>query len=356
VIGTGQASANNTVTSISQTGVTWTKSKSESVHPPVGSPNYYLGVEIWRGIVGSGASSTLTINLSNTPFLGSADVNEYTGKLFDDVNASSQNNGTVNNCPTGTTATTTQATELLVGAIQAANVSNQTTPTNGFTLLDGVNHDYGGGVTSSLSFLEHVVTVEGTYGSQTTIAIAAPYVSCIATFGLISPQLSVALSSVGVSTISIISSSVVSKSSLGSSVASFIASSVKYLHEYGNSDVTPVNNTRLSLSSIGSSKINIIVSQVKLLLSSGHTSIGFIRSQAKSLVSLGNASIQLAIGARVSLSSKGKALILFILSQKIPLLSSGRARVSVAASSVVPEEVTEGTGSTSPESETDGSI
>ena len=78
---------------------------------------------------------------------------------------------------TGTTATTTQAKELWIGGITVEASASQTTPTNGFTLLDGATT----GVSTSVAYLENIVSTTGTASSGTTIS-SNSYVGCIATF------------------------------------------------------------------------------------------------------------------------------------------------------------------------------
>jgi hypothetical protein len=174
-IGTHCEGSLPTVVSVTQDGVTWTKCKSDMV----GAYDYYYGnIEIWQGVVDSSTSTDIAILLSATPlsYCAIADVCEYSGLLSSGLDVTASNNGTSTSQDTGTTDTTTQDNELWVGAILKFSGS-QTTPTEGFTLLDGE-------VTSetSVAYLEKIVSSNGTANSGTTSASGDYWVGCIATF------------------------------------------------------------------------------------------------------------------------------------------------------------------------------
>jgi hypothetical protein len=163
-----------TVSSVSETGVTWTR----QVY--TGITTYGYDAEIWAGVIGSSASQTITITLTGTYLKASAaDVCEYSGLLssgFLDQNATAS--GASSNSSTGTTGPTSQANELLAGAI-VATVS-QSSPKNGFTMLDGSqNEPYGNDV---LAYLENAASTTGTYNSGTTVGGTGYWAGCIATF------------------------------------------------------------------------------------------------------------------------------------------------------------------------------
>ena len=172
------------VVSISQTGVTWTKQVSKQQ-----TSLYQTDVEIWAGIVGSGANKDLTISLTPNANGGAiADVCEYSGLLtsgFLDKTAIASGTYTRTQV-TGTTATTTQSNELWIGAI--ANTQDKapnelSSPANGFTLLDGAS--YGGGPIHAHAYLERIVSDVGKASSGTTSTVYTKYeayAGCIATF------------------------------------------------------------------------------------------------------------------------------------------------------------------------------
>jgi hypothetical protein len=169
-----------TVSSITQTNVNWS-TDGAGMQTQSQYSSAKLDTEIWIGIVGSGASKTITITLSGAPVNGGvADVCEYSGLVvssFLDKTASAS--GTSTNFVTGTTATTTQASELWIGSI-AVYYWGQSNPINDFTLLDGATYT-GGGNPVSEAYLEKIVSATGTANSGTS-GNNAYYAGCIATF------------------------------------------------------------------------------------------------------------------------------------------------------------------------------
>jgi hypothetical protein len=160
------------VSSITQQGVTWSLQVQNQA-----SPDY--DIEIWLGMVGANAGTSVTVTTSTAPNWGGVvDICEYTNNvasnwILDQTAKASGTNSTVSS--TGTTSQTTQAQELWIGAIMASY--NQSNPQNGFVLLDGVANDF-----TSAGYLEDIVTLEGQASSGTTIATASVYAGCIATF------------------------------------------------------------------------------------------------------------------------------------------------------------------------------
>jgi len=162
-----------TVQSISETGVTWQKITNRVDN------NGTTDTEIWAGTVVSAASTTITINLTGTnQYYSVANICEYSGlqNATPDVTATNQGNtGTTN---TGTTQNTTQADELWIGATSYSSGSTgQTSPTNGFTILDGQRFN-----SISLAYLEKIVSSTGAANSGTVNTGAAAWSGCIATF------------------------------------------------------------------------------------------------------------------------------------------------------------------------------
>jgi len=172
VIGlTEDGGATDCVYSITQTGVTWSLVIAKTIQS-------CMDGEIWLGVVSSGASKTVVINFSGTAHAGSvADVCEYSGIATNPTDKTASASGSDHNPKTGTTDTTTQAEELWVGCI--STYGTQTTPENGFTLLDGAQ--YGGYM--SLGFLEKIVSSVGQAQSGvTTSDTFTDWSDCIATF------------------------------------------------------------------------------------------------------------------------------------------------------------------------------
>ena len=180
VIGTYRTGGTNirTVSSISGgsgSTNTWHQITSESYS----GSNTAEDVEIWEGIVSSGSTSvTITISGSTSTY-AVADICEYSGIVtsspYSDQTAVSTNSGT--STSTGTTGTTTQASELWIGGITVGANAAQTSPTNGFTLLDGNVYSS----SMSVAYLANTVYTTGTASSGTTIS-SNRYVGCIATF------------------------------------------------------------------------------------------------------------------------------------------------------------------------------
>ena len=180
VIGTYYSSISGsprTVSSISETGVTWTKQAGQT--DSQGSfPGTYTDSEIWLGTVNSGVSTSITITLSGSASSGAvADVCEYSGiapSSYLDKTAGTTGSGT--STSTGTTTATSQASELWIGGVTVEASATQSSPTNGFTNLDGATYS-----STSVSYLEKVVSATGTANSGTTIS-SNRYAGCIATF------------------------------------------------------------------------------------------------------------------------------------------------------------------------------
>ncbi len=111
----GSAGASNPyISSISQTGVTWTVAKAHS------TPNSYGDAEIWKGSVGAGADTTINVTVTGGDGESAeiADVCEWAG-LDGTVDKTAENGGEGTTGDSGTTASTTQNDELAVAAISA---------------------------------------------------------------------------------------------------------------------------------------------------------------------------------------------------------------------------------------------
>lgn len=163
VIGTYNGYTYADVNSISQGGVTWTKQVEQTWA-------YYpacVNGEIWVGVVTSlSASKNITVNLSaGGGTVGKvADICEYSGLAISGYLDKTASNFGSGGTDTGTTATTTQNNELWVGGVCWAGANGtQSTPQNGFTLIDGALYNY-----NSTAFLEKIVSSIGAATSGTT--------------------------------------------------------------------------------------------------------------------------------------------------------------------------------------------
>lgn len=172
VIGMRAAAGGEGVSSISQTGVTW----AQQVYRQNSNGTGYVG--IWAGVVGAGASTSVTVNLNKAADRGAvANICEYSGLRTSDFldKTATSYNGPVTQTDTGTTATTTKAEELWIGGIETA-WKTQTNPTNGFMLFDGQKYSQ-----TAVAYLEKIVSSQGQANSGTTCD-STYYVGCIATF------------------------------------------------------------------------------------------------------------------------------------------------------------------------------
>jgi len=179
VVGVNDADG-NVVSKITQTGVTWTKQ--------VSSANAPLDIEIWAGVVGTGAATTVVITLTDAGHdsdahvsYATSDICEYSGLatsgVFLDKTATNSGLG-ITTSNTGTTATTTQGNELWIGGI-ADTLTNaiQTAPQNGFQLFDG---EEGSGGT--VAYLYNIVSGTGNAVSGTSANAINNWVGAMATF------------------------------------------------------------------------------------------------------------------------------------------------------------------------------
>lgn len=160
------------VDSISQTGVSWSPQVYEWYASSLSA--------IWVGTVSDGANENVTITFTTAPNAGVADICEYSGLLpiwYLDRTASSE--GSSVNPTTGVTLTTSQNAELWIGAITSHGNSNQSSPANGFTQLDGIT--YAGSWWATVGYLEKIVSTTGTAYTTVTIADEQQYAGCIVT-------------------------------------------------------------------------------------------------------------------------------------------------------------------------------
>jgi hypothetical protein len=168
------------VSSITQSGVTWTKVCNSSYNG--GTTHTSFDNEIWAGTVGSGASKTVSITFSMSTCNWLFQVGEWSGiwtSNFLDRTASSQNSYPGSTAPsTGTTSTTRHSNELCIGST-FLKYYDQSSPTNGYTIVDyydlSVSHD-------SLAYLYKTGIDTGQQSCNTTGSSSNCWFGCIATF------------------------------------------------------------------------------------------------------------------------------------------------------------------------------
>jgi len=179
--------------SVTQTGVTW--------HRIVGTFHANgLNAEIWYGDSISGAGAAITIDAESTrTFTSVTVVAEYTGLQASGVlDKSASDSGAVDNSAnSGTTATTTQADELLVGVLcaRAGNTfSGQAgAPASGWT----EEHDAAEGTNAAIAYEQNIVS--STVAAQSTATISGSITNngVIATFNAAPTQKTLTISKAG---------------------------------------------------------------------------------------------------------------------------------------------------------------
>lgn len=177
---------NGNCTGIVQTGVTWAKVVGTT-------PGIAEASEIWAGVIGDGASPTLMISVADAynAYGRVANVCEYSGlalsNYVDQTATWIGNSSSKSSVLTGTTATTSQAVELVVASACIVN-ANLTSATNGFTLLDGIQVN-----AYANAFLEKFLNATGAQSSTVSISPNATYgAGAIATFKAAWPPLTIA--------------------------------------------------------------------------------------------------------------------------------------------------------------------
>ena len=170
------------ISSISQTGVTWTKSAgAEGVNTTSTSGST---TEIWLGSnIAAGAGTVATINLASS-LRAAAVIVQYSGiqpsSPLDRATGTSGNSATAS---TGTTAATTQANELWIGGIGLRDSTfSLGTPANAFAAVANANST---STTANLNakafFLEKIVSATATAVTSATTT-SSHWSGAIATF------------------------------------------------------------------------------------------------------------------------------------------------------------------------------
>jgi len=178
VVGLDSESATQhyTVSSVTQTGVTWTLQVNSTF--TMGGVYAFGDIEIWAGVVRSDADKTVNAVFTGDTIWGAAMVVcEYSGlantNFLDQTNI---NNGFSASPNTGSTSTTSQADELWIGGI-VMDYTSQSVPTNGFTLLGGTKYGE-----CSYSYLEKIVSSTGSANAGDSGSGPWDWAGCIATF------------------------------------------------------------------------------------------------------------------------------------------------------------------------------
>ena len=165
----GDSATTGNVSSVTSSGATWQRATQQAF----GTVPYYE-TEIWYAYNVTGASAaTVTVNFSAST-AGGVTVCEYsglgTGNPLDQTANSSGNSAAA---VTGTTATTTAASEVWVGGLCTGSASSS--PLNSFTIVANPSNG------TYSTYLEYMASATGTANSGATIT-SAHWSGCIATF------------------------------------------------------------------------------------------------------------------------------------------------------------------------------
>lgn len=170
---------------ISETGVNWTPSSDYQISNS-GAYSYNC-IQIWAAIVDSATVSTsITIDLNTqgtvTTSGATVDICEYSGldtayiqsHFCDQVNTNYGRGTTTDTLAAGPT---TYANELWIGGTILLTSNTQSSPTDGFALLDGTPNS---GI--SVGYLEKIVTSTGSAETGTTASGSGKWDAIVATF------------------------------------------------------------------------------------------------------------------------------------------------------------------------------
>jgi hypothetical protein len=174
-----RGTSTNRVSSITQTGATWTRASQAA------NANG-ITTEIWYAPNVSGAGTTVTINQAS--LLSAAVVMEYSGVLsassLDQTASAVNGGGNTTAAVTGTTATTTQANELWIGSIGLTSSGfNLTAPLNSFTSVANSASSNGTATSNARVYaLERLTNTTAVASSGGTISSSSQFAGAIATF------------------------------------------------------------------------------------------------------------------------------------------------------------------------------
>lgn len=175
----GRTTTQNNVTSITQTGVTWTRAVSRV------NNNQNVNIEIWyTTAIQSNASSFITFSQGSARTAVS--VIEYSGLVYNTpLDRTASNYGNNSTPSTGTTSITTASREVWIGGIGLRSSSyNLTNISNSFTMIDAVSSTNSTATNNARVFsLEKIVTTTGQAytGGNTT---SSRWAGAIATFSI----------------------------------------------------------------------------------------------------------------------------------------------------------------------------
>ncbi|MFC6877766.1 beta strand repeat-containing protein, partial [Flavobacterium myungsuense] len=180
---TTRNNAANTVSSITQTGATWTRATQ-------GVNTNGTTTEIWFAPARTTVGASVTVTLNQVSTRTSLVVMEYSGILalnpLDVVNNSTGNSATA----TTNTITTTQANELLIAGVGLVNSTfTLNSITNSFTTVANVATTNGTSSNNAETYaLERIVNTAGTYSTGGTVSTSSQWSAAIASFKAVIPS------------------------------------------------------------------------------------------------------------------------------------------------------------------------
>ena len=240
--GSGNSPATE-ILSIEQTGVVWTEQIAQSATGVV------LASEIWAGVVSAGAGVDIRVTgtSSNFPYGGIADVVEWTGLLTSGMldQTGSDWLSTSSTSSSGVTPSTTQNDELAIACISVYN-ANQSDPTQGFTLLDGLMPAT---YSQSVGYCYKVLSATGAVYTNTSLTGSTHWNGVIATF-----KGAEAVTTTSTTTTTTTSTSVTSTSSITStSVSTSVFTGVSTQTSISTNHITGVSTISTDDTSIATS-------------------------------------------------------------------------------------------------------
>lgn len=148
-------------------------------------PVDFVGLYQFYKIAGAGESTTVTVNPSSSAACVLV-VQEWSGYLTSgvlDVVASNSPGGAPTNCPTGTTAATSQADELVTACCGYIAAGETITAWTGYTVDQATLTSTGSASNVALGVATKVVAATGTQAAQADFSTSVSHPSaCIATF------------------------------------------------------------------------------------------------------------------------------------------------------------------------------
>ena len=167
-LGANSSGVQTSISNIVQVGVSWSRLKQ--THYGAGNES----IDLWVGVVGSGADTNITVNLASTPSACLAQCAEFSLN-YGGLDLTASNNNFNAQTDSGTTGVTAQNKELIIAAICTS--AAQSAPTNSFIMLDGAIYGFFNLSVAICYKIQSVTAAQNTGTTQT----AGGYAGVIAT-------------------------------------------------------------------------------------------------------------------------------------------------------------------------------